>query len=215
MEADKEGRIKEVTEGGVLRWKREMENKATLDWFREEIRKANGGRPPKVLDPFAGGGAIPLEAMRLGCEVTAADLNPVAWFILKCTLEYPQKLAGQKRPLPDFIRDDAEFMEEFFSKVHRLKGARLRKALEALGHGKSGLLVQDEVDLGDLTEISGISLEADLAWHVRAWGRMLFGGGKQGARAYSPNSNWVPPKPGPPAKRPPFGSKSCPWVKGG
>src|SRR6058998_3870902 len=116
-EADKEGRVKEVTEGGVLRWKREIENKATLDWFREEIRKANGGRAPKVFDPFAGGGAIPLEAMRLGCEVTAADLNPVAWFILKCTLEYPQKLAGQKRPLPDFIRHDAEFMEDFFTKV--------------------------------------------------------------------------------------------------
>src|SRR3972149_912018 len=46
-EKDKDGRIKEVTEGGVLRWKREIENKATLDWFREEIRKANGGRAPK------------------------------------------------------------------------------------------------------------------------------------------------------------------------
>jgi len=57
MEADKDGRIKEVTEGGVLRWKREIENKATLEWFREEIRKANGGKAPKVLDPFAGGGA--------------------------------------------------------------------------------------------------------------------------------------------------------------
>ena len=36
-----------------------------------------------MLDPFAGGGAIPLEAMRLGCEVTASDINPVAWFILR------------------------------------------------------------------------------------------------------------------------------------
>jgi len=50
---DKEGRVKEVTEGGILRWKREVENKATLDWFREEIRIANGGRIPKVLDPFS------------------------------------------------------------------------------------------------------------------------------------------------------------------
>ena len=74
-----------------------------MEWFRQEIRKAYGGRAPRVLDPFAGGGAIPLEAMRLGCEVTAIDINPVAWFILKCTLEYPQKLAGQTRPLPDFV----------------------------------------------------------------------------------------------------------------
>ena len=59
-----------------------------------------------MLDPFAGGGAIPLEAMRLGCDVTAMDINPVAWFILKCTLEYPQKLAGQSRRLPEFALAD-------------------------------------------------------------------------------------------------------------
>jgi len=58
---------------------------------RKDILEANGGKPPKVLDPFAGGGAIPLEALRLGCETYASDLNPVAVFILKCTLEYPQK----------------------------------------------------------------------------------------------------------------------------
>ncbi|MBC8255460.1 MAG: DUF1156 domain-containing protein, partial [Ardenticatenia bacterium] len=47
--------------------------------------------PPRVLDPFAGGGAIPLEALRLGCETYASDYNPVAVLILKATLEYPQK----------------------------------------------------------------------------------------------------------------------------
>ena len=57
---------KEETAGGILHWGRE--NGSDLDWFRTEIRKAYGGRAPKVLDPFAGGGAIPLEAMRLGCE---------------------------------------------------------------------------------------------------------------------------------------------------
>jgi hypothetical protein len=76
------------------------ENGPALDFFRQEIRKAYGGRAPRVLDPFAGGGAIPLEAMRLGCDVVANDYNPVAWFILKCTLEFPQKLAGKTWPLP-------------------------------------------------------------------------------------------------------------------
>ena len=90
-------KVKEETTGGILHWGRE--NDPDLEWFRNEIRKAYGGRAPKVLDPFAGGGAIPLEAMRLGCDVTAMDINPVAWFILKCTLEYPQKLAGQTRPI--------------------------------------------------------------------------------------------------------------------
>ncbi len=58
---------------------------------REDILGANGGQPPKVLDPFAGGGAIPLEALRLGCDVHSSDYNPVATLIQKCTLEYPQK----------------------------------------------------------------------------------------------------------------------------
>jgi len=47
--------------------------------------------PPKILDPFAGGGSIPLEALRLGCETYASDYNPVAVFIEKATLEWPQK----------------------------------------------------------------------------------------------------------------------------
>ncbi|MCB0190761.1 MAG: DUF1156 domain-containing protein [Anaerolineae bacterium] len=49
------------------------------------------GRPPRVLDPFSGGGSIPLEALRLGCETYANDYNPVAVFIEKATLEWPQK----------------------------------------------------------------------------------------------------------------------------
>src|SRR6516165_2969547 len=59
-------KVKEQTVGGILHWGRE--NGPDLEWFRQEIRKAYDGRAPKVLDPFAGGGAIPLEAMRLGCE---------------------------------------------------------------------------------------------------------------------------------------------------
>lgn len=58
---------------------------------RKDVLEANGGVPPKILDPFAGGGSIPLEALRLGCETYAGDLNPVAVLLLKCTLEYPQK----------------------------------------------------------------------------------------------------------------------------
>lgn len=46
---------------------------------------------PKVLDMFAGGGAIPLEAQRLGCDTYALDLNPVAHIIELCTLVYPEK----------------------------------------------------------------------------------------------------------------------------
>jgi hypothetical protein len=50
-----------------------------------------GNETPRVLDMFASGGAIPLEALRLGCETLALELNPVAYLILLCTLVYPQK----------------------------------------------------------------------------------------------------------------------------
>src|SRR6266852_931083 len=62
-----------------------------LEQARKDILKANGGRPPRVLDMFAGGGSIPLEALRLGCESYAVELNPVAHIIELCTLVYPQK----------------------------------------------------------------------------------------------------------------------------
>ena len=65
-------------------------NTKTVSEARERIKKLHGGRPPKVLDLFAGGGAIPLEAARLGCESHAVDYNPVAHLIELCTLVYPQ-----------------------------------------------------------------------------------------------------------------------------
>ena len=56
----------------------------------EDILAGRAPRP-RVLDMFAGGGAIPLEASRLGCDAYALDLNPVAHIIQLCTLVYPQK----------------------------------------------------------------------------------------------------------------------------
>ena len=54
---------------------------------RALVKAAHGGEPPLVVDPFAGGGSIPLEALRLGCDAFASDLNPVACLILKVMLE--------------------------------------------------------------------------------------------------------------------------------
>ncbi len=155
----------EQTVGGILHWGRE--NDAALTWFRERIREEYGGRAPRVLDPFAGGGAIPLEAMRLGCEVTAVDINPVAWFILKCTLEYPQKLAGQSRPLPDFVLHSREFMESYL-KAKGYKGRALKKQLALFGLD-NGVQPVSQPELMDMNDEKA-SIEADLAWHVRAWG---------------------------------------------
>jgi putative DNA methylase len=79
----------------LAKWENSLDQKL-IKQAREDILKANNGKPPKVLDPFGGGGAIPLEALRLGCEVYSNDYNPVAVLIQKCTLEFPQKYGQEK-----------------------------------------------------------------------------------------------------------------------
>ncbi len=66
------------------------------------VEEIEAGRypPPRVLDPFSGGGSYPLEALRLGCEAYANDYNPVAVLILKATLEYPQKFGRPFQGMP-------------------------------------------------------------------------------------------------------------------
>lgn len=70
-------------------------NPDVLEKAKAEIMKSTDGNPPALLDPFAGGGAIPLEAQRLGLEAHAHDLNPVAVMINKAMIEIPPKFAGQ------------------------------------------------------------------------------------------------------------------------
>jgi putative DNA methylase len=78
------------------KWENSLD-KTMLDRAKKDILAANNGKPPKVLDPFGGGGSTPLEALRLGCETYSCDLNPVAVLIQKCTLEYPQKYGRTER----------------------------------------------------------------------------------------------------------------------
>jgi putative DNA methylase len=91
---DREEMCKFIVE--LCKWDNSLD-KDLIKRARKEILESAGGIPPKVLDPFAGGGAIPLEAMRLGCEAFASDLNPVAVLIEKATLEYPQRYGKSKK----------------------------------------------------------------------------------------------------------------------
>lgn len=75
--------------GSLVKWESSIDERV-LGIARELLLAANGGTAPAVLDPFAGGGAIPLEAARLGCESYANELNPVAHLIERCGLEFPQ-----------------------------------------------------------------------------------------------------------------------------
>jgi len=79
-------------------------NEKVLNEARAEILKATDGHPPPVLDPFCGGGSIPLEAQRLGLEAHASDLNPVAVLITKALIEIPPKFADMPPINPDARR---------------------------------------------------------------------------------------------------------------
>lgn len=97
----------------LVKWEN-TNNEAVLERARAEIRKSweetcelnkkhsqaaelfNPDKLPAFHDPFAGGGAIPLEAQRLGLESHASDLNPVAVLINKAMIEIPPKFAGRK-----------------------------------------------------------------------------------------------------------------------
>ena len=102
----------------LVRWENTT-NEELLEQARAEIRKSwrrtcadNAGHPragvlfdpdrlPAFHDPFAGGGALPLEAQRLGLEAHASDLNPVAVLINKAMLEIPPKFAGRPPVNPE------------------------------------------------------------------------------------------------------------------
>ena len=76
-------------------------NEDVLNKAKAEILKSTNNDPPALLDPFMGGGAIPLEAQRLGLKAYGADLNPVAVIINKAMYEIPPKFYNQSPVNPD------------------------------------------------------------------------------------------------------------------
>lgn len=92
----------------LVKWEN-SNNEEVLNAAKAEIMKSTGGNPPTLLDPFAGGGAIPLEAQRLGLEAHAHDLNPVAVMINKAMIEIPPRFSGMSPVNPEdnkFGRDE-------------------------------------------------------------------------------------------------------------
>ena len=112
-------------------------NPQKIEEARQNILKAHRDRTgedssPKVLDCFAGGGSIPLEALRLGCDAYALELNPVAHLIELCTLVYPQKYG---KPDPNAVG------------CEKGKWAGLAKEVEYWG---KWVLEKVEAEIGDL-----------------------------------------------------------------
>ncbi|MFW6116756.1 MAG: DUF1156 domain-containing protein, partial [bacterium] len=116
------------------------------------------GRPPRVLDPFAGGGSIPLEALRLGCETYASDYNPVAVFIEKATLEWPQKF-GIEVELPRGILS-ADYTDYADGKDNSVESAKRPERQSA-----------DQGTLWDEEDTVKVNL---LAYLVEKWANVIY-----------------------------------------
>ena len=121
-----------------MKWEN-SNDKRVLDAAKAEILKSTDGNPPPLLDPFAGGGTIPLEAQRLGLEAHAHDLNPVAVMINKAMIEIPPKFAGQPPVNPEAQRnklteDDWSGTRGLAEDVRYYGEWMKRKAFEKIGH---------------------------------------------------------------------------------
>ncbi len=143
------------------------------------------GDAPKVLDPFAGGGAIPLEALRLGCEAHAIDLNPVAHLIELCTLVYPQR----------YGQPDSRAVPSYIERLVALNRAKKSK-------GEERPLLKDEQPHGPVTGAEAEEIVPDveitaaeyrknpLAADVRYWGHwILEQAHREIGQFYSPDSD--------------------------
>ena len=130
--------------GGLL----ERDSGETKELLRaREILQEGRDEPWNVLDPFGGGGSIPFEAVRLGCQVESSDLNPVAWFVQMATMYYPSIIGQSEIPLPDFLKEDID-------------------SLKAAGGKVSGSTLDSYVPGEEKTTYN-------LAEHVAAWGTWL------------------------------------------
>ncbi|NNV10173.1 hypothetical protein ETC03_28970, partial [Geobacillus sp. MMMUD3] len=108
---------------------------ALISQARTEIEKSNGGLP-KFVDPFAGGGSIPLEAQRLGLEAHASDLNPVAALLNMAMISIPPKFSGSQPVHPNASsRTTPWYRNEGLAEDVRMYGAWLNAtAFERIGY---------------------------------------------------------------------------------
>lgn len=135
-------------------------NEKVLDAAKAEIMKSTNGNPPALLDPFAGGGAIPLEAQRLGLEAHAHDLNPVAVMINKAMIEIPPKFSGMAPVNSDAqvnSMHDAWARAEGLAEDVRYYGEWMKQeAYKRIGHLYPKVKVPEEQGGGEATVIAWI-----------------------------------------------------------
>ena len=135
-------------------------NERVLEAAKAEILKSTNGNPPELLDPFAGGGAIPLEAQRLGLKAHAHDLNPVSVMINKAMIEIPPRFAGIAPVNPEA---QISHMEHIWSRAQglaedvRYYGEWMKEeAFKRIGHLYPKVKVPREQGGGEATVIAWI-----------------------------------------------------------
>lgn len=136
-------------------------NQDVLAAAKKEILKYNRGEFPTLLDPFAGGGAIPLEAQRLGLKAIAHDLNPVAVMINKAMIEIPPRFSGKPPVNPDARRalnnTTGWVGAQGLAEDVRYYGKWMKeKAYEKIGHLYPKVQLPPEEDGGEATVIAWI-----------------------------------------------------------
>ncbi len=136
-------------------------NQDVLDAAKKEILKYNHGEFPTLLDSFAGGGAIPLEAQRLGLKAIAHDLNPVAVMINKAMIEIPPRFSGKPPVNPDARRalnnTTGWVGAQGLAEDVRYYGKWMKeKAYEKIGHLYPKVQLPPEEDGGEATVIAWI-----------------------------------------------------------
>jgi adenine-specific DNA methylase len=125
----KEVFLKAIGLENVRKLARESGALATLymaDPERELVKKLLGRDPKEitVVDPMAGGGSIPLEALRLGFKIIAGDYNPLAYLILRATIEFPAKYGKRllellEREARDLVKYAREALGRFYGHDNR------------------------------------------------------------------------------------------------
>ena len=144
----------------LVKWEN-INNKHVLEKARAEILKSTDGNPPPVLDPFCGGGSIPLEAQRLGLEAYGSDLNPVAVLITKAMIEILPRFAGKPPVNPD-AQDDSLQSQTWrgatgLAEDVRYYGEWMRKEAEKrIGHLYPKVKVPEEQGGGEATVIAWV-----------------------------------------------------------
>ena len=144
----------------LVKWEN-SNNTQLLEAAHKEILKSSDGNPPPVCDPFCGGGSIPIEAQRLGLDVSASDLNPVAVLITKAMIEIPPKFADRSpvHPMPQGRITGAGMWQgaRGLAEDVRYYGKWMRdQAIERIGHLYPKATLPEQYGGGEATVIAWI-----------------------------------------------------------